>query len=95
MTVRVTLDEEGRSTCRASFLKDKNIVIESGKPEGVALRGSSDKVIVRIGDVPVMTIKSFEEEYDKILSENQQLKQMEQFIPNLKENILDPNAPGY
>lgn len=60
-----------------------------GKIEPVKLRSRDDKVLVTIEGIPVMTIKSFEEEYEKLLEENPQLKQMAQFIPNLKENILN------
>ncbi len=59
-----------------------------GKIEAVELKGKDDKVLVTMEGVPVMTIKSFEEEYEKLLEENPQLKQMAQFVPNLKENIF-------
>jgi len=66
--------------------KDK--VSAKGKIEPAELKGRGDKVLVTMEGVPVMTIKSFEEEFEKLIEENPQLKQMAQFIPNLKENIF-------
>jgi len=60
----------------------------AGKVAPIQLKGRGDKVLVTLEGVPVMTIKSFEEEYEKLLEENPQLKQMAQFIPDIKENIF-------
>ncbi len=72
---------------------DVSAVISSSKVgsnqlKRVELQGKGDKVLVTMEGVPVMTIKSFEAEYEKLLDENPQLKQMAQLVPNLKENIF-------
>jgi hypothetical protein len=59
----------------------------AGQP--VQLRGEDDKVLVTKDGVSVITLKSFEEEFDRLLEENPQLAQMMQFIPDLKKNVLN------
>ncbi|TET06446.1 hypothetical protein E3J79_02055 [Candidatus Dependentiae bacterium] len=55
----------------------------------VQLRGQDDKVLVTKGGVPVITLKSFDEEFNRLLEENPQLTQMMQFIPDIKKNVLN------
>jgi len=55
----------------------------------VKLEGSGDKIIATIAGKPLMTLKSFEREFAQIVDENPQLKQMAQFIPDLKSNVMN------
>lgn len=67
---------------------ESNAPASSGKIEPVEPKSKDDKVLVRMEGIPVMTINTFEEEYENLLEENPQLKQMSQLVPNLKENIF-------
>jgi hypothetical protein len=57
----------------------------SSGPAGQAL---SDDVLVTINGKPVVTVESYEHDFDQLLEENPQLKQVLPFMPDARQNFL-------
>jgi len=65
----------------------KDVVGASGV-KIVKVTGPQDKVLVTMAGMPVITLSSFEVEFDQFVESNPQLKQLAPLIPTLKADIL-------
>lgn len=69
---------------RQQFASESTTVVA-----GKDLSGDTSEVLVSIDGKPVITVASFEKEFDKVLQENPQLKSILPFMPDIKKNFLN------
>jgi len=78
----------GTKSYAAVVATPSQVSTQPGGMRPAQLRGKDDKVLVTVDGVPAITLKSFEEEVEKLVEADQRMQMALQFQPDLKYKLL-------